>query len=54
MRYLARTIPLDMGVLQHRYHNEMLWQMAVPPRENLTLELWIEAILEERAGAIEE
>jgi len=49
VRHLARTIPLDLGVLQDRYHREMRHCLGVPEREDLTLKLWIEAIEEERA-----
>lgn len=48
VRHLARTVPLDLDVLRKRYETEVRWQMAVPEREDLTLQLWIDAILEER------
>jgi hypothetical protein len=46
--YLARTIPFDLKVLRERYQNEMRYQMGVPQREDLTLQMWIDAIEEER------
>ncbi|SNT35113.1 hypothetical protein SAMN05421770_10852 [Granulicella rosea] len=49
VRYLARTVPFDLGILQQRYDKELRWQLGVPAREDLTLKLWIEAILEDRA-----
>lgn len=48
VRYLARTVPFDLDVLRQRYENELRWQMARPEREDLTLQLWIDAIREER------
>jgi hypothetical protein len=48
VRYLARTIPFDLSVLQERYATEMRWQLGRPDREDLTLQLWIEAIQEDR------
>jgi hypothetical protein len=48
VRYLARTIPFDLSVLQERYATEMRWQLGRPDREDLTLQLWIEAIEEDR------
>ena len=48
VKYLARTIPLDLEVLQGRYQKELRWQLGNPEREDLTLRLWIDAIEEER------
>jgi uncharacterized nucleotidyltransferase DUF6036 len=48
VKHLARTIPLDLTVLQDRYHNEMRPYLGVPTREDLTLKFWVEAIEEER------
>ncbi|MGA8232589.1 MAG: DUF6036 family nucleotidyltransferase, partial [Candidatus Acidiferrales bacterium] len=47
--HLARTIPFDLEVLRERYQSEMRYQMGVPEREDLTLQMWIDAIEEERA-----
>lgn len=48
--YLARTIPLDLNILQQRYENEFRWQLGNPTREDLTLRLWMEVIREERGS----
>jgi hypothetical protein len=48
VRFLARTAPFDLEVLRARYATEMRWQLGVPAREDLTLQLWIEAIEEDR------
>ncbi|MHB8639881.1 MAG: DUF6036 family nucleotidyltransferase [Candidatus Acidiferrales bacterium] len=48
VRFLARTIPFDLEILQERYRKELRWQLGNPTREDLTLKLWIEAIQEER------
>lgn len=48
VRHLARTIPFDLDLLRRRYQTELRWQMARPEREDLTLDLWIDAIREER------
>jgi hypothetical protein len=47
--HLARTLPLDLEVLRDRYQKELRWQMGNPGREDLTLQLWIDAIEEERS-----
>jgi Nucleotidyltransferase of unknown function (DUF6036) len=48
VKYLARTIPLDLEVLRERYRKELRWQLGNPEREDLTLKLWIDAIEEEK------
>jgi hypothetical protein len=48
VKHLAKTVPLDLELLQERYQKELRWQLANPEREDLTLRLWLEAILEER------
>ena len=48
MKYLARTVPLDVDVLRQRYQKELRWQLGNPEREDLTLKLWIDAIEEEK------
>ena len=47
--HLARTVPLDLEVLRDRYQKELRWQLGNPEREDLTLQLWIDAIEEERS-----
>jgi hypothetical protein len=49
VRHLARTVPLDLEALKERYQKELRWQLGNPEREDLTLQLWIEAIEEERS-----
>lgn len=46
--FLARTIPLDLATLKQRYESEMRPYLSRPDREDLTLELWIEMIEEDR------
>ena len=47
--HLARTVPLDLEVLKDLYQKELRWQLGNPEREGLTLQLWIDAIEEERS-----
>jgi hypothetical protein len=47
--HLARTVPLDLEDLKDRYQKELRWQLGNPEREDLTLQLWIDAIEEERS-----
>jgi len=49
VRHLARTVPFDLEDLKDRYQKELRWQLGNPEREDLTLQLWIEAIQEDRA-----
>ena len=48
VKYLARTLPMDLTVLMQRYGEELKPILGNPERENHTLRLWIEAIEEER------
>jgi|SRR5581483_4429076 len=48
VKYLARTIPFDLGLLRERYERELRPYLGNPAREDLTLRLWIEAIEEEQ------
>ena len=48
VRFLARTIPFNLEILQERYRKELRWQLGNPAREDLTLKLWIEIIQEDR------
>jgi hypothetical protein len=48
VKHLARTLPLDLKLLQKRYQKELRPDLGNPDREDLTLKLWIEAIEEER------
>ena len=44
VKHLARTVPLDLEVLRKRYRKELRPYLGNPEREDLTLELWIEAM----------
>jgi len=46
--YLAQVVPLDLGVLEARYRLEMRPYLGVSKREDLSLQLWIDAITERR------
>jgi|SRR5215467_11907777 len=48
VKHLARSVPLDLGVLGERYEKELRWHLGNPEREDLTLKLWIEMIEEDR------
>ena len=48
VRFLARSVPLDLDILKQRYQTELRWQLGVPEREDLTLKLWLEMIQEDR------
>jgi hypothetical protein len=48
VRFLARITPFDLAVLRDRYATELRWQLGVPEREDSTLELWTDAINEDR------
>jgi Nucleotidyltransferase of unknown function (DUF6036) len=46
--FLARTVPLDLQVLTERYQKSVRPFLGNPQREDLTLQLWIDMIEEER------
>ena len=48
VKYLARKIPFDLELLKARYQEELRPLLGNPQREDLTLQLWVEAIEEER------
>jgi hypothetical protein len=48
VKHLARSLSLDLNVLQERYQKELRPNLGNPEREDLTLKLWIEIIEEER------
>jgi hypothetical protein len=48
VRYLARTIPFDLNLLQERYTTEIRPYLTNPARADLSLQLWIEDIEEDR------
>jgi hypothetical protein len=41
VRYLARTIPFDLDLLQERYRTELRPYLTNPDRADLSLQLWI-------------
>ena len=49
VRYLARAIAFDLELLLDRYHQELRPYLGNPKREDSTLQLWIEAIEEDRS-----
>lgn len=48
VKFLARTVPFDLQILQERYLKELRPLLGIPEREDLTLRLWIEMIEETR------
>lgn len=51
VKFLAARIPFDLAVLKERYQRELRPYVANAQREDLTLQLWIEAIEEERGSS---
>lgn len=49
VKYLAKAIPLDPGILRERYERELRPNLLSTRDPDLTLKLWIEMIEEERA-----
>ncbi|HMV86008.1 MAG TPA: DUF6036 family nucleotidyltransferase [Blastocatellia bacterium] len=49
VKHLTRTIPLDVAILKDRYEKELRPYLGNPAREDLTLQLWLEMIEEERS-----
>lgn len=49
VKHLARVVPLDLAVLRRRYEQELRPHLGRPEREDLTLQLWIDAIAEKRS-----
>jgi hypothetical protein len=47
VRFLSRSIPFDLDKLQQRYETELRWQLGRPDREDLTMKLWMEMLLEQ-------
>lgn len=48
VRFLARKVPLDLHILKERYEKEQRPNLGNPRRKDLTIQLWTEAIEEER------
>ena len=51
VKYMARIVPFDLAMLKERYQRELRPNLGNPKREDLTLQLWIDAIEEDRASA---
>ncbi|HEY6184614.1 MAG TPA: DUF6036 family nucleotidyltransferase [Terriglobales bacterium] len=49
IKFLAKKVPLDLRTLKDRYEKELRPYLANPPREDLTIKLWIEMIEEDKA-----
>ena len=50
VKHLARAVPFDLKVLRKRFEVELKPDLGNPDRETRTLQLWIEAIEEERSS----
>jgi hypothetical protein len=48
VKFMAEKVPFDLQILQQRYEKELRPNLGNPGREDLTLQLWIEAIGESR------
>jgi Nucleotidyltransferase of unknown function (DUF6036) len=49
IRFLAKKAPLEINILKERYAKELRPYLANQAREDLTMNLWIEMIEEDRA-----
>ncbi len=49
VKYLARKVPFDLDILKDRYQRELRPLLGNPQREDLTLQLWLDAIEEDRS-----
>ena len=52
VRFIAKTIPFDLSILQERYDTELRWQLGRPDREDLTLRLWMEMLSEQTESGV--
>jgi hypothetical protein len=50
VQHLARSVPFDLALFRKRYVTEQRPYLGNPKREDLTLQLWIDAIEEERGS----
>ncbi len=48
VKHLARTVPFELDKLKYRYQTELRPYLGNAEREDLTLQLWVEAIEEQR------
>jgi hypothetical protein len=47
VKYLGRAVPLDLALLERRYHTELRPYLANQERHDLTLRLWLEMLAQE-------
>lgn len=52
VKHLATSISFDIETMKERYQNELRPYLGNPAREDLTLQLWIEAIEERLRGGL--
>ena len=45
VQFLARTVPLDLTVLENRYRSELRPYLAATERHDLTIRLWIDMLV---------
>jgi hypothetical protein len=50
VKYLARTVPFDLGLLRERYERELRPYLGVPVRGDGTMRFWLDMIQEDRAS----
>jgi hypothetical protein len=44
VKFLARTVPLDLVLLEDRFRSELRPYLALPERHDLTLRLWLDML----------
>jgi hypothetical protein len=44
VKFLARTVPLSLDVLEERYRSELRPYLAATERHDLTIRLWMEMV----------
>jgi len=50
VKYLAKTVPFDLRLLQERYENELRLYLGVPERGDGTMRFWLDMIQEDRSS----
>ncbi|MGB8509526.1 MAG: DUF6036 family nucleotidyltransferase [Pyrinomonadaceae bacterium] len=50
VKYLARIVPFDLGVLKERYEKELRPYLGVPARGDGTMRFWLDMIQEDRSS----
>lgn len=53
VKHLARVVPFDLDILRRRFDDELRPNLAIPDREALTLQLWLDTISEERNQSVD-